>query len=398
MIESIRVAVIGAGPSGLLFLHRLEQLKRDNDNDFPEMNVDVKCFEKSDSFGGMWKYDESTGDKCHASMYEQMWTNSPKETIEVPSYTFEDHFKGKKMGSMLPRVVMLDYLGGLVAHSNLEKYIQYNHHVEHVKFDATTNKFDIQVKDDIGNIDESVLDFVIVGSGHFSTPNYVPEVMKKLDEFSGRIEHSHNYRRASDFTGDRVLLIGNSYSGEDLGLQLMKFKAAQHVTICYHHNATGYHWPDGITEKPVLQSCYGKCVTFEDGSVEEYDTVIMATGYHHAYNFLDDELRLKSPNLYYTPLYQGTVFPTYPQLFYIGSQNLVYSFTMFELQAAFAWEVIMNRFTLPNKEEMEESIAKYTENEKVLKSVKEVIDFQTSYLKDMMDILGHRYAHDVTCA
>lgn len=395
MITSIRIAVVGAGPTGLLFLHRLEQLKKNND--LTDFNWEVKCFEKSNSFGGMWKYDEKVGDERHASMYDQMWTNSPKETVELPTYTFQEHFKVKKMGSMFPRVVMLDYIRGLVENSNLEKYILYNHSVEQVKFDTVSDKFSVQVKDNIGKLDDSTFDFVVVGSGHYSTPNYVPEVIEVLKTFTGKIVHSHNFRRASDYNGDRVLLVGSMFSGEDIALQLMKSKAAKCVTLCYHRYPTNNFWPDGITEKQVFTSCNEKTMTFPDGSTDEFDVVIMATGYLHTYKFLDDELRLKCPNLFYTPLYNGTVSTACPKLFYVGSQNLIYSFTMFELQAAFAWEVIMKRATLPSKKEMEESIAKWSQKEKNLKSAGEMFDFQTSYLREMMSTLGDNYPHDVAC-
>ena len=46
-------------------------------------------------------------------MYHNLWTNSPKEGLEFPDYTFEDHF-GKPIPSYPPRSVITDYLKGLL--------------------------------------------------------------------------------------------------------------------------------------------------------------------------------------------------------------------------------------------------------------------------------------------
>jgi hypothetical protein len=51
------------------------------------------------------------GEPVHGSMYHNLWTNSPKEGLEFPDYTFEKHF-GKPIPSYPPRVVIEDYLKG----------------------------------------------------------------------------------------------------------------------------------------------------------------------------------------------------------------------------------------------------------------------------------------------
>lgn len=52
------------------------------------------------------------GEPCHAGMYQHLWSNSPKECLEYPDYTFDKHF-GKPLPSFLPRPVMRDYLEGI---------------------------------------------------------------------------------------------------------------------------------------------------------------------------------------------------------------------------------------------------------------------------------------------
>jgi len=44
-------------------------------------------------------------------MYQGLWSNGPKEGLEYPDYTFDEHF-GKPISSYLPRQVLYDYLKG----------------------------------------------------------------------------------------------------------------------------------------------------------------------------------------------------------------------------------------------------------------------------------------------
>ena len=44
-------------------------------------------------------------------MYQGLWSNGPKEDLEYPDYTFDEHF-GKAISSYLPREALYDYLKG----------------------------------------------------------------------------------------------------------------------------------------------------------------------------------------------------------------------------------------------------------------------------------------------
>ncbi len=101
-----RVAIVGAGPSGLAQLHAFEEARR-NGADVPE----IVCFEKQSDWGGLWNYTWRTGldqygDPVHGSMYRYLWSNGPKECLEFADYTFDEHF-GKPIPSFPPREVLL---------------------------------------------------------------------------------------------------------------------------------------------------------------------------------------------------------------------------------------------------------------------------------------------------
>jgi len=90
-----RVAIIGAGPSGLAQLRAFQSAAK-NGEDIPE----VVCFEKQPDWGGLWRYTWRTGvdehgNQCHGSMYRYLWSNGPKEGLEFADYTFE---KGWRAG------------------------------------------------------------------------------------------------------------------------------------------------------------------------------------------------------------------------------------------------------------------------------------------------------------
>lgn len=82
-----RIAIIGAGPSGLAQLHAFAEA-RHNGPHVPE----VVCFEKQSDWGGLWNYTWRTGldeygDPVHGSMYRYLWSNGPKECLEFADYT-----------------------------------------------------------------------------------------------------------------------------------------------------------------------------------------------------------------------------------------------------------------------------------------------------------------------
>jgi trimethylamine monooxygenase len=244
-----RVAVIGAGPSGLAQL-RAFQSAAQKGADIPE----IVCFEKQDNWGGLWNYTWRTGldeygEPVHGSMYRYLWSNGPKEGLEFADYTFEEHF-GKQIASYPPRAVLFDYIEGRVNRAGVRPWIRFRTPVRHVAHDASTGKFTVTVhdlKNDHTYSEE--FDHVVVASGHFSTPN-VPE-FPGFDTFNGRILHAHDFRDAREFAGKDILIVGTSYSAEDIGSQCWKY-GCKSVTVSHRTAAMGFDWPANWKEVPLL--------------------------------------------------------------------------------------------------------------------------------------------------
>ncbi len=379
---NLKVGIIGAGPSGLAMLRAFESEEKKG-NKIPE----IKCFEKQDNWGGMWNYTWRTGvgkygEPIHGSMYKYLWSNGPKECLEFADYTFLEHF-GQPISSYPPREVLFDYIQGRIKQSNARKYIQFNTVARWVDYIEEKKQFRV-IFDDLKNnrTFEEYFDYLVVGTGHFSTPNL--PFFKGIDDFTGSIMHAHDFRGADQYIDQDILLIGSSYSAEDIGVQCYKH-GAKSVTISYRTNAIDCKWPDGITEVPLVTHFEGNKAFFKDGTSQSFDAVIFCTGYQHKFPFLPDNMRLKTKNcLYPDSIYKGVVFNENPQLIYLGMQDQYYTFNMFDTQAWFARDYMLGRFELPSKEERDKDIDHWMKAEEAADTSCDHVDFQTAYIRDLM--------------
>ena len=376
-----RVAVIGAGPSGLAVLRAFQTAKANGD-EIPE----IVCFEKQDNWGGLWNYTWRTGldqygEAVHGSMYRYLWSNGPKEGLEFADYSFEEHF-GKQIASYPPRSVLFDYIEGRIKKTEVRDWIKFSTAVKNVEqsddgftvttCDLTTSKTNV-----------GYFDHVIVCSGHFSTPN-MPS-FDGFERFPGRILHAHDFRDATEFQGKDVLLIGTSYSAEDIGSQCWKY-GAKSITVSHRTAAMGYDWPANWEEVPLLTKVDGQTAYFKDGSSKTIDAIILCTGYLHYFPFMEDKLRLVTANRLATAdLYKGVAFINNPKIHYIGMQDQWFTFNMFDAQAWWSRDVIMGRIDLPTQEVMISDVNDRVAREDAGQDDYDAIWYQGDYVKELID-------------
>ena len=376
-----RVAVVGAGPSGLAVLRAFQTAKANGD-EIPE----VVCFEKQDNWGGLWNYTWRTGldqygESVHGSMYRYLWSNGPKEGLEFADYSFEEHF-GKQIASYPPRSVLFDYIEGRIKKTEVRDWIKFSTAVKNVEqsdggfavttCDLTTSKTNV-----------GYFDHVIVCSGHFSTPN-MPS-FDGFERFPGRILHAHDFRDATEFQGKDVLLIGTSYSAEDIGSQCWKY-GAKSITVSHRTAAMGYDWPTNWEEVPLLTKVDGQTAYFKDGSSKPIDAIILCTGYLHYFPFMEDKLRLVTANRLATAdLYKGVAFINNPKIHYIGMQDQWFTFNMFDAQAWWSRDVIMGRIDLPTQEVMISDVNDRVAREDAGQDDYDAIWYQGDYVKELID-------------
>lgn len=377
-----RVAVIGAGPSGLAALRSFQSAAKKKAK-IPE----IVCFEKQDDWGGLWNYTWRTGldehgEPVHGSMYRYLWSNGPKECLEFADYSFEEHF-GKPIASYPPRAVLWDYIKGRVEKAKVRKWVRFSTPVRMVEWDKKKKLFNVTVHDRRKDrMYTEQFDNVIVASGHFSTPN-VP-FFEGINSFNGRVMHAHDFRDALEFKDKDVLIVGRSYSAEDIGSQCWKY-GARSVTATYRTKPMGFKWPARFEERPLLQKLVGKTAHFKDGSTKEIDAIILCTGYQHHFPFMAEDLRLKTTNrLWPLDLYMGTIWEENPRLSYLGMQDQFYTFNMFDAQAWYVRDVILGRIKLPKLDAMKKNSRAWRKREEKLENAEQMIWFQGDYVKELI--------------
>ena len=381
-INDIKVCVIGCGPCGLMALSAFAAAKNRGE-EIPE----VTCYEKQEQISGLWNYTWRTGltangDALPNSMYRHLWSNGPKECLEMPDYTFMDHFK-KPIPSYPPRAVLQDYLLGKAKKYNVEQFVKTNHAVRHVE--EKGDQFLVTYEDVANNQTyNKVFDYVICATGHYTVPNF-PNY-PGLKEFNGRVMHAHDFRSAEEFIGKTVVLIGSSYSAEDISLQLYKYGAKKCI-LSYRNKPMGFKWPAEIIEKPGLVKVDGNTFHFVDGSTEEADHVIFCTGYQHYFPFMSQTIRLFASNIMYpNHLYKGVMFHRNKRCLYMGMQDQYYTFTMFDAQGLWIRDYIMGKIEIPDVGKQSEHMKHWYERGQNLKNAIEEIEFQRDYVKDLVAV------------
>jgi trimethylamine monooxygenase len=374
-----KVAIIGSGPCGLSMLRAFQQAEGKGQS-IPE----IVCYEKQEDWGGLWNYSWRTGsdqygDPVPNSMYRYLWSNGPKECLEFADYSFDEHFK-QPIPSFPPREVLYNYILGRAKNGNLKKYIKFSTTVTNVNFNGS--QFELtSINKKENKITKEIFDYVVVSTGHFSVP-YIPEY-EGMKSFPGRILHGHDFRDAEEFRNKDVVVLGSSYSAEDIALQCYKY-GAKSVTIGYRNNPMGFKWPNGMKEVHYLDRLEGSKAIFKDGHEQNADAIILCSGYLHHFPFLDDSLKLKTGNRLYPPkLFKGIVWQDNHQLIYLGMQDQFHTFNMFDCQAWYARDVIMGKIKLPSDAEIEADIKKWVAEEESLEDPIQMIDFQTEYTKEL---------------
>lgn len=377
-----RIAVIGAGPSGLAQLRAFQSAK-EKGAEIPE----IVCYEKQADWGGLWNYTWRTGtdeygEPVHCSMYRYLWSNGPKEGLEFADYTFEEHF-GRNIASYPPRAVLFDYIEGRVKKAGVRDWIRFRNPVRSVRYDSSTEQFQVTAHDLINDVESTEsYDHVIVASGHFSTPN-VPE-FDGFDTFNGRVLHAHDFRDALEFKDKNILIIGTSYSAEDIGSQCWKY-GCKSVTVSHRTAPMGYHWPDNWKEVPLLQRVETNTAYFKDGSSAEVDAIILCTGYLHYFPFMEEALKLRTANRLATAdLYKGVVYNGNSKLFYLGMQDQWFTFNMFDAQAWYVRDIILGKIAVPDKAAREADVIARVNAEDALEDDYGAIKYQGDYTEELI--------------
>lgn len=288
MIDAV---VIGAGQSGLAAAHALRKAGRA-----------PVVLEAGPEPVGSWP-----------SYYDSLTLFSPARYSSLPGMPFPgdpDRYPH--------RDEVVDYLRRYA--KNLAVDIRTGHRVTSVR--RRDGRFTVQAEDGT----ELTAPIVIAASGAFSTPHR--PALPGLDSFTGTVLHSADYREPSPFAGQRVIVVGAANTAVQVGYELADVATVTLATrkpirfapqrplgrdvhfwslaLGFDHLPIGHllknppHTPvndDGRYQRAVragkpdqrlmFTAIDGDTVTWQDGSREHVDTILLATGYRPALSYLD---------------------------------------------------------------------------------------------------------------
>ncbi len=190
-----RVAVIGAGMSGLLAAHRLHQA-----------GLDVVVYEKNPEVGGTWLQNTYPG--CRVDVASHLFCYSFAQRDDWPQ-----HF------STQPE--LLEYFQRCATDFDVRRFINFSTTVEAVTFDDGPATWDVHTVDEDGRAQTERFHAVVNATGQLNRPK-LPDIPGR-EAFEGPAFHSAEWNHDVDLTGKRVAVIGTGAS------------AAQFIPIIAEH-------------------------------------------------------------------------------------------------------------------------------------------------------------------
>lgn len=352
-----KVCVIGAGPSGITALKNLL-----------DEGIDAVVFDRQHEVGGNWIFSEDEG---HSSVFETTHIISSKTLSQYADFTFDDF--DPTVADYPSHDELRRYFQAYARRFGLYEHIRFGTLVDHCeRRDADT--WEVTYTREGTTQTETFTDLVVC-NGHHWLPRY-PDYP---GEFTGEFLHSHQYKKAAPFAGQRVLVIGGGNSAcdvavetsrvsartelswrrgyrivpkfiggkpsdvrgaemawlptwlrgrlSDLLLQLVVGKNEQYGLPPVTH-AFGATHPTVNSEllykirhgkvhpRPDVDRLAGKTVHFKDGTQADFDVIVACTGFVLAHPFFDpDFLDYREGPV---PLWLKMFHPEYQNLYFIG--------------------------------------------------------------------------------
>ncbi len=401
MKKNPSVCVIGAGCSGITAVKNLLQAGVQ----------DVVCFERNSDIGGNWIYSASPS---YSSVCETTHIISSKTMSAYSDFPMPNEYPDYPSHTQV-----LAYFRSYAKHFGLYPYIQFNTSVE--KVEKLENE---QWLVELGSGKKHIFDYLLIANGHHAVPR-LPEGMQ--DQFTGTFLHSHSYKTNQPFKNQRVLVVGSGNSGcdcaveisrvaeqvdisirnpnyiipkfflgrptdtfnenlqflpkfivrflqkitlriqlgkyEDYGLETPPFSVTKsHPTL---NSELLYKIRHGkVTPRKGIEKIKGKLVQFTDGTSQEYDTIIAATGYKISTPFFDKDF-INYEEADRIPLYLRMFHAEHPSLIFIGlvqPQGAIWPLS--DQQSKLAANYIMDRWKRPeNLKDLAEKDADYIDQE-----------------------------------
>ena len=178
-----RIAIIGAGLSGIAAARRLG-----------ELGIAYTVLERDDGVGGVWR----------ANRY-------PGAGVDTPGHFYEFSFHPNDWRMYFPlRDEILSYLEDVADAIGLREHAEFGATVNHVTFDEDRRSWLIDYQDSRGADRHHEAEVVVSSVGAFNTPK-VP-LLPGQERFTGHQFHTARWPPGLELDGARVAVLGNGAS------------------------------------------------------------------------------------------------------------------------------------------------------------------------------------------
>ncbi|MFP5326757.1 MAG: flavin-containing monooxygenase [Acidimicrobiia bacterium] len=179
-----RVGIVGAGMSGILAAHRLQQA-----------GVDFTIYEKNADVGGTWF--ENTYPGCRVDVPNHLYSYSFAQTGDWPQF-----FSSQD--------VLLDYFRSCAEHFGVRPHVRFEHEVTGAAWDENAQQWVLTVRSADGTEVEDRVEALVSAVGQLNRPQF-PDIPGR-DRFAGEWFHSARWDDSVDLKDRRVLVIGTGAS------------------------------------------------------------------------------------------------------------------------------------------------------------------------------------------
>lgn len=181
---AFRVAVIGAGVSGIAAAHRLQQ-----------SGLDFVIFEKNTEVGGVW------------------WENAyPGCRLDTPNFAYSLSFAQKQdwpqQFSRQPEIQK--YLSSVADAAQIRPFIQFETEVVSMVYEEAHALWCITFKNATGQLSTQRFNAIITAVGQLNRPSF-PSIAGR-ESFQGQTVHSAMWPKGLDLKGKRVAVVGTGAS------------------------------------------------------------------------------------------------------------------------------------------------------------------------------------------